>query len=316
MRRLIFHIIFFVCATNILWGQTPPPQNLSVTLKDSTQIVVEVMDTVKFSPHASINSIEDLIEYMQNDTTFYKAFKNLHFNTYNAEHGIVLYDKKGTKTVASLAAETKNIYRNNCRWMNILEEQVSGNYYDKKGKPKQYTSQLYHNLFYEKDTICNEQNVLSKNYLNPKGNAVEKNIAQLKLLLFSPGTKIKGIPFIGNKASIFDPEIAKHYVFRMSEVEKNGIPCYLFEAAPKPGSEKKVIYQQFQTWFDQMDMHIVARNYHFKYDHALYDFNVAIKVALLQKGTTLLVQDMYYQGNWRVISQGRERAMFRSKFYH
>lgn len=315
-RTIIYSVIILILSICPLVLRAQQPQTSLLKVNDSTWIEIDLMDTVKFSPNQSIQSAEDLIQYIQTDTTFYKAFKNLHFANYHADHGINIYDKKGTKITASLAAETNHIYRKKCRWMQVLEEQTTGNYYNKKGKPKYYTSELYHSLFYEKDTICNEINTLNKNYLNPSGNAVEKNKAQLKLLMFSPGTKIKGLPLIGNKASIFDPEVSKNYLFKMSKAEKNGIPCILFEAVPKPGMKSKVIYQSFKTWFAEYDMHIVARDYRLKFDHSLYDFDVRIIVNLLVKNETLLVKDIYYQGNWRVISQGRERANFRSVFHH
>lgn len=308
----LFSTSFFT--TNYSNGQIQPVQKYQ--LADSSAIEVEFLDTIVFSPNQTIQSVEDLVFYIQNDTTFYKAFKNLHFTNYNADHDVKIYNKSGKNIQASLLAETKHIYRNKCRWMNVLDEQITGNYLNKNKKPKYYTSELYHSLFYEKDTICNEVNKLSKSYLNPTGNTIEKNKAQLKLLMFSPGTKIKGIPLIGNKASIFDPEVSSNYIFTMSNETKNGIACILFEAIPKPGLEHKVIYQSFKTWFNYWDMSIVARDYRLKFDHSFYDFDVTIKVNLTQKNDQLLVRDIFYLGNWRVISQGREVAQFKSIFYH
>lgn len=283
---------------------------------DTTYVEVATLDPVYFRPGQGVQSVTDLIALLQEDTTFYKSFKNLHFSTYNAEHHVKVYDKKGQGVVATLDAESKSIYRDHCYWMNVLEEQISGAYYNKKGVPDYYTTELYHDIFYNKKKVCNEKNVLNRDYLNPSGSAIEKNKAQLKLMMFSPGTKIKGIPFIGNRASIFDPEVALNYNFRMEVTEKNGVQAYLFEAVPKPGKEGSVVYRVFRTWFDPYDFHILAREYHLKYNARVYDFDVQIKVDLAQKSELLLVKSIYFNGNWRVIGQGRERVTFNSRFYH
>jgi hypothetical protein len=287
-----------------------------VMLDDSTIVEVEVLDTITFAPNSNILSIKELIQFLQTDTSFYKAFKNLHFSNYNADHDIKIYQPKNGTIKASLIAETKNIYRDKCRWMNILEEHIKGDYYNKKKQPNYYTAQLYEDLFYEKDTICNEKNVLNKNYLHPSGSTIEKNKAQLKLLMFNPGAKIKGIPFIGNKASIFDEDVAKLYDFKIVLEEKNGVYCYLFEGIPKKGNEQKVVYQIFRTWLDRYSMQIVSREYKLKYSNSLYDFDVYINVNLQTIKDQTIVKDIYYIGNWRVISQGREKVTFKSTFYH
>src|SRR5690606_25740249 len=126
-------------------------------------------------------------------------------------------------------------YPQNGRAMNLLEETVTGDYYDKKGRPRDHTTALYTDILNKKDNVYGESNVLNKDYLNPSGNTIDKNKAQLKLMMFSPGTKIRGIPFIGNKDSIFDKDVAHYYDFKMSVETKNGVDAYLFEAKPKPG---------------------------------------------------------------------------------
>lgn len=287
-----------------------------VTDGDTSYIEVQTLDTIVFSPYASIQSVEALIALLQSDTTFYKAFKNLHFSSYHADHSISFYNKKRNTIIAQMKAETQNVYRGGCRQMHILEENITGNYYKSNKEPKYYTAALYNDLFYEKEKICNKKNILSKDYLQPKGGAIEKNKAQLKLLMFNPGTPIKGIPLMGNKAAIFDPEIAKLYNFRIETTTKNGVSCYLFEAIPKPEHRSKVVYQLFRTWLDDLDFHIVAREYQLSYQNALYDFDVYIKVNLINRQQQLLVKDIFYDGNWRVISKGREVAKFKTVFYH
>jgi hypothetical protein len=42
------------------------------------------------------------------------------------------------------------------------------------------------------------------------------------MLFFDPGKKIPGIPFIGNKINIFDPDVAKNYDFSVDMTDYNG----------------------------------------------------------------------------------------------
>src|SRR5690606_8796082 len=163
------------------------------------------------------------------------AFKNLHFCNYNADNSIKIYDKKAQKITARYASAIEHFYRNECRWMDVLEVQVTGKYYKKNRIPLSHTATLYESLFFTKDTICNEVNKLDKSYLNPNGNVIERNKAQRKQLMFSPGRKISGIPFMGKSAAIFDKEITPYYEFSIKKEDKNGTTCYLFTATPKNG---------------------------------------------------------------------------------
>lgn len=284
----------------------------NATEKDSITIDLEGT-TVYASDQLDVASI---IHIIQTDTTFYKAFKNLRFSNYNADNYLRVFDKKGQKTIATYQSETKHIYRDRCRWMHTLEENYTPSYYKKNRVPKYYTSALYENLFLTFDTVCNEQNKLDQSYLNPSGSIIERNEAQLKQLLFSPGRKIRGIPFMGKSAAIFDKEIAALYTFSIKKESKNGVTCFLFEATPLPQHKSKVVYQQFKTWFDVNDYSMVAREYVLQYQTSVYDFNVVMKVNLTKKDNKLLPSFISYNGNWRVATRGREIVTFQTQFYH
>src|SRR5690606_30987377 len=61
------------------------------------------------------------ISRVKNDTTFYKAFKNLRIINYTAINDIRMLDKKG-KVEASLRSKTRQLREGNCRTMEILDE--------------------------------------------------------------------------------------------------------------------------------------------------------------------------------------------------
>lgn len=296
-----------------------------ILLFGNTSATGQVLDTTYFAPilideviiKSSNNGfdIKEFIERIKNDTTFYKAFRTMHLVTYNAENDIKVFEKKGNKIKASLYSETKQIYRNGCRTMNMLEEKVTGDFYNKKKEYNYYTAQLYASLFFTKGKICGENNIV-KGKLDDddaKG-SLEKNKARLKQLMFNPGSKISGIPLMGNKSAIFDPEVAKMYDFRLAVEDKNGIPCYMFDATPKKEYANDVVYKQFKTWFRQSDYSIVARDYALSYNTVAYDFDVVIHVDLRQVGENLLPSYISYRGNWFAFTKGREKVNFAAKF--
>ena len=259
--------------------------------------------------------IKDFIERIKNDTTFYKAFRSMHLVTYNADNDIRVYEKKSNKVKASLLSETKQIYRNGCRTMNVLDEKITGDFYNKKKEYNYYTAELYASLFFTKGKVCGEDNIVKGRLEehNASG-SLEKNKAKLKQLMFNPGSKISGIPLMGNKSAIFDPEIARMYDFRLATEDKNGIPCYLFEATPKKEYAGEVVYKQFKTWFRQSDYSIVSRDYALSYNTVAYDFDVVIHVDLEQVGKMLLPSYISYRGNWFAFTKGREKVNFTAKF--
>jgi len=139
------------------------------------------------------------IERIKNDTSFYKAFRNLHLLGYTAINDIRMNDADG-KPKASLHSKTKQIRTNNCRTMQTLSEQVSGNMYDENHQFNYYTAQMYASLFFTKDSICGEDNIVTGRAFSTKGKSgMEKNKEQLKMLFFNPGKRINGLPFISNK---------------------------------------------------------------------------------------------------------------------
>lgn len=255
---------------------------------------------------------EDFIRRVKNDTTFYKAFKTLHIVTYDAENHIRVLGKNG-KTKASLQSETKQIYRDGCRTMKVLEEQTTGDFYKRNGDYNYYTAELFAALFFTEGKVCDENNIVAGS-LNTGGSGIEKRKAQLKQLMFNPGARIGGIPGIGNKAAIFDPGIADMYNFAVTQEDKNGITCYKFSAIPKPEYSKKVVINKFITWFRNTDYSIVSRDYSLSYNTLAYDFDVDIHADLQQKGQYLLPSFISYHGNWKIALKDRERVNFTVSF--
>lgn len=285
---------------------------------------VEAQDTSRFKYPIQMDDVvvtatrkgwdlQGFIRRVRSDTTFYKAFRSLHIVPFSAVNDIKVYDKGG-KVKASFNSKTKQTVNNGCRTMQVLEEKTTGDFYNRRHQYNYYTAELYAYLFFTVGKVCGEDNVVA-GMLNVRGKGqMEKSKAQLKQLMFNPGAHIQGVPFMGDKAAIFDPDIARRYDFKLTSEVYAGQDCYVFRAVPKKGEEKNVVYNDFATWFRKSDYAILSRDYSLSYSTVVYDFDVKMKVRLNQHGKYLLPERIDYDGNWFVFTKGRERVKFTAVF--
>jgi len=291
-----------------------PVLRLNAQTKDSSIFALPVqMDDVVVKAARSGWDVAGFIRRIQTDTTFYKAFRALHLVSFTAANDIKIYDAKN-QVSASLMSHTRQTTIRGCRSMQVIDEKVSGDFYKRNGDYRYYTAELYAYLFFTKGTICNENDIVAGALQDRGSGSIEKSKWQLKQLIFNPGGKIKGIPLIGNKASIFEPEIARMYNFKLSSVTYAGEDCSLFSALPKPEYAGEVVYNELSTWFRKSDYSILARDYSLSFKAFVYDFDVHMKVRLQPLNGRLLVQRIDYEGNWHVALKQRERARFTALF--
>ena len=264
-------------------------------------------------------NVPKFLQLIKNDTTFYKAFKNLRVLGFTSLNDIRMKDKKNT-VIATLESKTRQNRINGCRTMDVLEEKSSGNIYDKKQQWNYYTAELYAGLFFTQGKVCGENNIVTgteRNVQNKKG--LDKHKEQIKMMFFNPGKKIPGIPFIGDKLDIFDGDLAQYYDFAIDMNDYNGQQCYIFSIKSKAdlsSSEKdKIVFDNITTWFNSKTMEIVARDYDLSYDAGVYDFNVHMEVQMTKFETYLVPGIIRYTGNWDVAFKKRERGIFTATLF-
>lgn len=253
--------------------------------------------------------INKFIQRVRTDTTFYKAIRSMHLVPYKSVNKVKIYNSDG-QAIAGQYSQTTQIREGNCRRIKVDTVHTNGKYYKRNGEPDYYTVSLFENLFYTKDTVCNEDDIVAGKLVLADGSKMEKNKYRLKQLLFNPGARISGIPFMADRQSIFDPDEAKNYNFRVTLEEYEGQPAYVFSITPAPGHEKDVIYDRLITWFRKSDYSILARNYSLSYHTLVYDFDVDMQLRMTERSGKLYPTYMYYRGNWHVFSQKRERVNF------
>ncbi|HVK97357.1 MAG TPA: hypothetical protein VM368_06035 [Flavisolibacter sp.] len=291
----------------------------SIAQDDSTDLIalskVTVLSEVVI--RTDLNTVK-LLKRIKEDSSFYKAFRNLRVLGFTSINDIKMLDKKG-KIQASLFSKTRQNRSNGCRTMEVLEEKTTGDMYD-EGELNYFTAELYAGLFFTKGRICGENNIVAGTARNVKGKSgIEKRKEQLKMMFFNPGKRIPGIPFIGDKIDIFNPEVSQYYNFAIDLGDLNGRSCYIFRITPREdltSSERNnIVFKNITTWFDEKSMDIIARNYNLSYDTPVYDFDVNMEVQMTKVGDLLVPQVLRYKGNWKLAFQKRERALFTATLF-
>lgn len=259
-----------------------------------------------------------LLAQIKEDTTFYKAFRNLRIMGFTSYNDIKMQDKNGG-VKASLFSKTRQNRSNGCRTMDVLEEKITGDFYDSKNNYNYTTPELYAGLFFTKGSICGENNIVKGRSLNASNKSgMDKHKEQLKMLFFNPGKKIPGIPLIGDKLDLYDDDAHKLYDYKLDVVEFHGVLSYLFSITPKEDKVKsnRVVVDQMVTWFDMKTLEVLARNYSLSYKAGFaYDFDVSMEVEMTKFEGLTVPKILRYRGNWNVIFKKRERAVFTATLF-
>jgi hypothetical protein len=288
------------------------PQDSTITLDHRVITLREVV------VRNNLN-IASFIDRVRNDTSFYKAFRNLKILGYTALNDIRMMDKKGNMK-ATLFSRTKQSVKNGCRWMQVLEQKTTGDIFNDQGNWNYYTAEMYAGLFFARDTVCGETNIVSgTTFNNQSRSGLDKHKEQLKMLFFNPGSKIPGIPFIGDKISIFDEDVAARYDFIIDLVSYQGENCYMFKIIPRADlsedERNKIVINEMTTWFRTSNWEILGRNYDLNYKAGIYDFDVTMEVQMTKFKDYLVPALIRYDGNWDVILKKRERGLFTATLF-
>ncbi len=260
-----------------------------------------------------------LLQQIKDDTTFYKAFRNLRILGYTSYNDIKMLDKKGN-IKASLNSKTIQHRENDCRTTEVVEENITGNFYATNNEYNYLTAEMYAGLFFSKGKICGEDNIIKGRELNASNKTgMEKYKEQLKILFFNPGKKIPGIPFIGNKLDVYDDKAKKYYDYKINIDELNGQNCYIFSIKPKEDlgwlKNSSIVVDEMTTWFDINTLEVLARNYSLSYSAGVYDFNVSMEVVMQKFNNLIVPKVLRYKGNWNVIFKKREHGVFTATLF-
>ena len=260
-------------------------------------------------------NVPGFINKIKTDSSYYKAFRNLHVIGFSALNDIRMLNKSGDLQ-ASLHSKTRQLRQAGCRSMQVQEEEVTGDFYTNDRQFNYYTAKMYASLFFTQGLVCNENNTVSGVSFSLDGKkGIDKHKEQLKMLFFNPGKKIEGIPFMSNKTAIYDDDMADKYDMSIDMDVYNNTNCYVFTQKVKPGMESGVIVDNMITWFNEKTFEVVARKYSLSYDAAVYDFKVEMEVQMTRFGDLTVPSLIRYNGNWKAITKKRERGVFTATLF-
>ncbi len=287
--------------------------------KDTTIIIDKGTFTLKPVIVRNHMDYTSLLRRIQNDTTFYKAFRNLHIVEFSSYNNISMLDKNDT-VQASYYSKTRQHRENGCRFTENLEQKTTGDFLKSNGDFNYLTGEMYASVFLTKGKICGEDNIVAGREFSTSGKSgTDKHKEQLKMLFFNPGRKIPGIPFIGNKLDLYDEDAHKLYNYTLDYDTYKGHYVYIFTIKPKEDlgffSRNDIVVDEMTTRFDATTMEVVGRSYSLSYKAGFYDFNVTIQVEMTHVGNLLVPETMRYKGNFSAINQKRERGEFTATLF-
>ena len=162
---MIRSLLVLLCLCSMLFLRA---QDTTVIIDEGRITLAEVVVRNNFD-------YKKLLAQIKADTSFYKAFKNLRVLGFSSYNDIRMLDKSGT-TKASLYSKTRQNRVDGCRTMDILEEKVSGDFFNSKREYNYLTPELYASLFFTEGKICGETNIVSqKNRTTASKKGLEKH---------------------------------------------------------------------------------------------------------------------------------------------
>lgn len=283
---------------------------LSLKAQDIKRYNPDTIRTIVIDSAVNIRShrlnVQDFIDAIVTDTSFYKAFRNMKKYSFTAENRIFTYDKKNRVSGKIYRKVQHNITGGHHQTV-YLAKKDSGEVYKKNGKYQLYTVEMFDYIF---DNAYNSD--FSKADPLPGSDKNGSYKDKLKTLIFEPGRKIKGIPFISSKTEVFSPDLKQFYNYEFARGKYlDSIPVYRFKVIQKQSTaDDDVMIKQLTTIFDMRTFKILGRYIDMKYSNMFFSFNIQMNIELSNYDGELLPAKITYQGNWDIPFHKEERASF------
>ncbi len=297
--RILFFLISYFFGT-ILFAQ-------------DTLMPVIFLDDVIISEENNGFTVEEFIEYVKKDTTFYKGFKHLRFYSHSYRSELNIFDKKGN-TIGVLKKVGMHHSDGNKAW--IINDTIidNGKIFKRNGEYKFYTPEAFDEVFFPSDTID-----VSLKISNDKGRGGSQNMRDAKTVGFSIGTdeveQSKG--GVSKRLAVFDIDMQKYYDYIIGETTYKQKDCYVFTIQVKEElaerNKKKALVRKIISYFDKENFNVIYREYKFVYSNWFLDLDMDIVVYMDYINGKHLPIDIYYKGFWNVLFFKPERAEFNLK---
>ncbi|MFD2145097.1 hypothetical protein [Mucilaginibacter antarcticus] len=251
---------------------------------------------------------QDFIDAVLADTGFYKAFRNMKRYGFTAANDIYTYDKNN-KVEGEIHRRIRHSIVNGKPKTEYLLKQDKGKIYKKNGKYDLYTVEMFDYIF---DNAYKSEFSAADPFEGGGGGKNGSYKAKAKTLIFSPGRRVPGIPFISSKTEIFSSDMRQFYRYEFARGKYlDTIPVYRFKVIRKSStSDSDVMINELTTIFDMRDFKILGRYVDMRFDNIFVDFNVKMNIELVPYNGELLPAKMSYQGNWDIPLHKEERSSF------
>ncbi|WP_121201911.1 hypothetical protein [Mucilaginibacter gracilis] len=292
-------ILIFICFNAATFAQQINRYN-----PDTIKSIMIDTNLVNIKSHR-LNA-QDFIDAMLRDTGFYQAFRNMKNYSFTAENRVFTYDKKN-KVNGKIYRKIHHSNNMGTHKMEFMARRDSGEVYKKNGKYELYTVEMFDYIFmnaYNTDFVKSDSPV--------GGGKNEGYKAKLKTLVFTPGRRVPGIPFISGKTEIFGPDLKQFYTYQFARgTYLDTIPVYRFRVIPKTSiQDDDVMIKEVTTIFDTRTFQILGRYIDMKFKNFLVDFNVQMNIECNNVDGNLVPIKISYQGNWDIPFHKEERASF------
>lgn len=302
MKKYKYIVFLLLCHASLCFGQ-------------NTVAKVVTLDELVIKASLENFSVEEFIEQVRNDTTFYKAFLNLKYFPHDVMAAITVYNKDDSEKGILSRKARQFLNENNEAWMDITFEETNGKIKKRNGEWSYLTAEMFDDVFFETDTHPVSNKIVKREQELTSGSKIEKHKAQLKRMLFNPGEEIGNVPFIGDKMAIFDEDMVQHYDYNIFLVDyADSIPCIAFSCQTKAGADgEETVIKDLTTYFDTESNQVIAREYRLAHNTIFFDFDIKIKVENIQIEGKLLPVYISYAGYWNVPLKKPEIVAFQIK---
>jgi len=250
---------------------------------------------------------QDFIDAVLRDTGFYKAFKEMKRYSFIAENRIYSYDKRN-RINGKIYRKVKYSHIGNHHHTEYLAKSDSGAVFKSNGKYQLYTIEMFDYIFngaYNSD--------YTKGPELPGANGKNETYkGKLKTLIFAPGHKVTGLPFLSSKSEIFSKDMRQYYLYQFARGKYlDTIPVYRFRVVRKPSTgDNDVVIKELTTIFDTRTFKILGRYVDLSYHNFLFSFDVKMNIELTKAGDEYVPAKITYQGNWDVPFHKLEKCSF------
>lgn len=250
---------------------------------------------------------EDFIDAVLRDTGFYRAFREMKRFSFIAENHIYSYDKKNHIN-GKIYRKVKYTHIGSHHRTEYLAKSDSGAVFKSNGKYQLYTIEMFDYIFngaYNSD--------YAKGPALPGANGKNESYkGKLKTLIFAPGHKVTGLPFLSSKSEIFSKDMRQYYFYQFARGKYlDTIPVYRFRVVRKPSTDDDdVVIKELTTIFDTRTFKILGRYVDLSYHNFLFSFDVKMNIELVKAGNEYVPAKVTYQGFWDVPFHKTEKCSF------